>query len=41
MGRLRPETYVWNTGMTGWVRAAEVPQVAALFTAGPPPPPVE
>jgi membrane protease subunit (stomatin/prohibitin family) len=38
-GRVRAETYVWNAGMTSWVRAAEIPQVAALFAAGPPPPP--
>jgi membrane protease subunit (stomatin/prohibitin family) len=39
MGRLKPDTYVWNTGMTSWVRAGEIRQVAALFSAGPPPPP--
>jgi predicted Zn finger-like uncharacterized protein len=32
-------TYVWKEGMNGWLRAAEVPDLAALFAAPPPPKP--
>jgi hypothetical protein len=34
-GRLGRETLVWCPGMTGWLPAAQVPALAALF--GPPP----
>jgi membrane protease subunit (stomatin/prohibitin family) len=37
-GRFRPETLVWTAGMSGWVPASQVPQLASLF--GPAPPPV-
>jgi membrane protease subunit (stomatin/prohibitin family) len=40
-GRLRPETLVWTAGMQGWLQAAQVPQLAPLFQAAPPPPPTE
>jgi predicted Zn finger-like uncharacterized protein len=36
VGALGPRSYVWTEGMAGWVRAREVPHLAALF--GPPPP---
>lgn len=38
-GRIRPDSLVWTAGMTGWVAAAQTPQLAALFTASPPAPP--
>jgi membrane protease subunit (stomatin/prohibitin family) len=37
---LTAQTYVWRSGMANWLRAAEVPEVAALLAAVPPPPPV-
>jgi len=40
-GRLGPETLVWSAGMSNWVPAAGVPQLAALLAAPPPPPPSE
>ena len=33
------ETFVWKEGMSGWKKAGEVADVAALFGATPPPPP--
>jgi hypothetical protein len=36
-GALRPETLVWRTGMATWTAAAEVPEVAAVLGAVPPP----
>jgi len=37
-GALRPDTLVWRNGMAGWVKAAEVQELQALFMpAGPPP----
>jgi membrane protease subunit (stomatin/prohibitin family) len=37
-GALKPDTLVWKTGMAGWVKAAEVAELAPLFaSAGPPP----
>ncbi len=36
---ITPQTYVWKTGMSGWLRAAEVPELQALFGTMPPPPP--
>ncbi len=38
-GQLTKETYVWKQGMSGWLAAGEVPEVAGLFGAVPPPPP--
>ncbi len=32
-------TYVWKEGMSGWLRAAEVAELSALFAAPPPPKP--
>ncbi|MDQ1354462.1 MAG: hypothetical protein QG657_4771, partial [Acidobacteriota bacterium] len=36
---LTRDTLVWKQGMAAWSKAAEVPEVAALFAATPPPPP--
>ncbi len=36
-GRLRRDTLVWSAGMAGWTAAREVPELAALFQAVPPP----
>jgi membrane protease subunit (stomatin/prohibitin family) len=36
-GRLTAETLVWRAGMAGWVAAKDVPEVAALLRASPPP----
>lgn len=33
------DTLVWKQGMAGWVKAGEAPELAGLFTQGPPPPP--
>ena len=33
------DSYVWRPGSAGWVHAAEVPELAALFDQVPPPPP--
>ncbi len=38
-GELTRETLVWRQGMTNWAKAGEVPELAALFTAAPPPVP--
>ena len=43
-GALGPRSYVWTEGMAGWVRAGEVPELAARFgpqfqAARPAPPP--
>ena len=38
-GDFTPETYVWRPGAAGWTRAAEVPELAAVFAQMPPPPP--
>jgi membrane protease subunit (stomatin/prohibitin family) len=37
-GRLRPDTLVWTAGMSDWVAAGQVPQLAYLFQPHPPPP---
>jgi len=37
--QLTKETHVWKQGMAGWLKAGDVPEVAALFGAMPPPPP--
>ena len=36
-GALSATTLVWSTGMSGWTAASDVPQVAALLAAIPPP----
>jgi membrane protease subunit (stomatin/prohibitin family) len=38
-GRIRPETLVWTAGMAAWTAAGQVPQLAPLFHAAPPPAP--
>ncbi|MEE8581987.1 MAG: SPFH domain-containing protein [Myxococcota bacterium] len=38
-GRLRADSLVWSAGMAGWVPAGQVPALASLFPAVPPPPP--
>jgi len=32
-----PETLVWKAGMSGWVKASEVPELAPVFASVPPP----
>jgi GYF domain 2 len=36
-GTLTRETLVWKDGMSGWLPAAQVPEVGGLFGAVPPP----
>jgi membrane protease subunit (stomatin/prohibitin family) len=36
-GALTPTTLVWKTGMSGWTAAKDVPEVAAVLGAAPPP----
>ncbi len=36
-GNIRPDTLVWNAGMAAWLPAAQVPLLANLFPAVPPP----
>jgi len=38
-GRLTPQTLVWTEGMAQWTAASDVPDVAKLFGATPPPVP--
>lgn len=38
-GELTKETYVWKQGMSEWVFAGTVSELASLFAAVPPPPP--
>ncbi|MBB6626544.1 SPFH domain-containing protein [Nocardioides sp. KIGAM211] len=38
-GELKPDTLVWQQGMAAWTAAAEVPELAGLFPAVPPPMP--
>ncbi len=38
-GQITRETLVWTQGMSGWVPAGNVPQLAAQFGSAPPPPP--
>ena len=38
-GRVTRETLVWMAGMADWVAAGQVPQLASLFPAAPPPVP--
>lgn len=37
---LTPESLVWQEGMTNWMPAKTVPEIAALFNNGPTPPPI-
>lgn len=37
--QITKQTFVWKTGMAGWLAAEQVPEVMALFAAVPPPPP--
>ena len=36
-GTLTANTLVWRNGMTGWAPAGQVPELAPLFGAVPPP----
>jgi membrane protease subunit (stomatin/prohibitin family) len=36
-GSLTRDTLVWKQGMAAWTRAADVPELAAVFAASPPP----
>jgi membrane protease subunit (stomatin/prohibitin family) len=38
-GALTPATLVWKQGMTQWVPARDVPELAAVLASTPPPPP--
>ncbi len=38
-GQITRDTLVWTEGQSGWLKAGEVPALAALFAAQPPPPP--
>ncbi len=38
-GTVTRDSLVWTAGQDGWKKAAEVPDLARLFTAPPPPPP--
>lgn len=38
--QMTPDTYVWRPGMAQWLRAAQCPELAPLFTSPMPPPPV-
>lgn len=38
-GQMTAQTYVWKQGMAGWELAGNVPELASLFGAVPPPPP--
>jgi membrane protease subunit (stomatin/prohibitin family) len=37
-GALTPQSLVWTAGQDGWKKAGEVPDLAGLFSAPPPPP---
>jgi membrane protease subunit (stomatin/prohibitin family) len=37
--QITKQTYVWKQGMSGWMMAEQVPEVAGLFAPVPPPPP--
>lgn len=39
-GSFTPETQVWKQGMPGWAAANTVPELASVFGATPPPPPM-
>jgi membrane protease subunit (stomatin/prohibitin family) len=36
-GQFTPQTLVWKQGMSGWVAADTVPELAGLFAPAPPP----
>ncbi len=36
---LTPDTHVWKAGMSAWVKASEVPELASRLSLMPPPPP--
>ncbi len=36
-GKINGESLVWKPGMANWVKASEVPDIASLFSAQPPP----
>ncbi len=38
-GQINGATLVWNSGLSGWTPAGQVPQLAMYFEATPPPPP--
>jgi membrane protease subunit (stomatin/prohibitin family) len=38
-GRITRETLIWKQGMSGWVAAGNIPELASLFAAPPPLPP--
>ena len=38
-GNFTAQTQVWAQGMSGWLPAAQVPELASLFQSAPPPPP--
>ncbi|MGB3494480.1 MAG: SPFH domain-containing protein [Elainellaceae cyanobacterium] len=38
---LTPNTFVWRNGMAGWLAASQVPDLAYLFNAPPPAPPMD
>jgi membrane protease subunit (stomatin/prohibitin family) len=38
-GQVTTATQVWSAGMSGWLPASQVPQLAGHFGASPPPPP--
>ncbi len=38
-GQIERNTFVWTAGMSGWVAAGDVPQLAGYFAVPPPPPP--
>lgn len=39
-GELNSTSYVWKAGMAQWQPANQLPELASLFAAVPPPPPV-
>jgi len=39
-GQVNSTTMVWKTGMAAWMAAGQVPELAALVTAPPGPPPM-
>lgn len=39
-GTITRETYVWKTGMAQWDKACNCPELQALFSTVPPPPPI-
>ena len=38
-GKVTRDSMVWTQGQDGWKKAAEVPDLVAIFTVAPPPPP--